>query len=84
MILNDTVSTKQYNTINVMIVNFPFLDGDFPRRPYYGDYISQPIRFARASSYHDSDFNSRNKFLNAELLQKGYRYHTLPKAFFRI
>ena len=41
MILNDTVSTKQYNTINVMIVNFPFLDGDFPRRPYYGDYISQ-------------------------------------------
>ena len=30
------------------IVNFPFLDGDIPRRPSYGVYISQLIRFARA------------------------------------
>ena len=29
------------------IVNFPFLDGDVPRRPSYGVYISQHIRFAR-------------------------------------
>ena len=28
-------------------VNFPFLDGDVPRRPSYGVYISQLIRFAR-------------------------------------
>ena len=28
------------------IVNFPFLDGDVPRRPSYGVYISQLIRFA--------------------------------------
>ena len=27
------------------IVNFPFLDGDVPRRPSYGVYISQLIRF---------------------------------------
>ena len=27
-------------------VNFPFLDGDFPRRPSYEVYISQLIRFA--------------------------------------
>ena len=26
---------------------FPFLDGDVPRRPSYGVYISQLIRFAR-------------------------------------
>ena len=25
------------------IVNFPFLDGDVPRRASYGVYISQPI-----------------------------------------
>ena len=41
-------------------VNFPFLDGDVPRRPSYGVYISQLIRFARASS-HYHDFISRNK-----------------------
>ena len=34
-----------------VIVNFPFLDGEVPRRPYYAVYISQLIPFARASSY---------------------------------
>ena len=33
------------------IVNFPFSDGDVPRSTFYGVYISQLIRFARASSY---------------------------------
>ena len=32
------------------IVNFQFLDGDIPRSTSYGVYISQLIRFARASS----------------------------------
>ena len=32
------------------IINFPFLDEDIPRRTSYGVYISQFIRFARASS----------------------------------
>ena len=43
-------------------------------------YISQLIRFARASS-HVTDFNNRNKFLTAKLLKQGYRYHKLRKAF---
>ena len=47
------------------IVNFQFLDGDVPRSTYYGVYISQLIRLARASSY-VADFNTRNKFLNSE------------------
>ena len=29
------------------LVNFPFLDGDIPRRASYGVYISQLTRFAR-------------------------------------
>ena len=62
------------------IVNFPFLDGDVPRSPSYGVYISQLIRFARVSS-HVSDFNARNKSLTAKLLHQGYRYHKLRKAF---
>ena len=62
------------------IVNFPFLDGDVPRRTSYGVYISQLIRFARASS-NLNDFNYRNKALTAELLRQGYRYFKLRKAF---
>ena len=57
-ISNDTVSTKFYDKrvdFNFDIVNFPFLDGDVPRRTSYGVYISQLIRFARASS-NISDF----------------------------
>ena len=42
------------------IVNFPFLDGDGPRRPSYGVYISQLIGFARVCS-HVHAFNTRNK-----------------------
>ena len=82
-IYNDTVSTKIYDKrddFDFDIVNFPFLDGDVPRRPSYGVYISQLIRFARASSHVD-DFNNRNRFLTAKLLKQGYRYHKLRKAF---
>ena len=42
------------------IVNFPFLDSDVPRRPSYGVYISQLIRFANGSSHVDV-LNARNK-----------------------
>ena len=52
-ISNDIVSTKIYDTrddIDFEIVNFPFLNGDVTRTTSYGVYISQHIRFARASS----------------------------------
>ena len=49
---------------NFVIVNFPFLDGDVPRSPSYGVYITQLIRFARVCSNVD-DFNNRNLFLTA-------------------
>ena len=62
------------------IVNFPFLDGDVPWRTSYGVYISQLIRFARASS-NLNDFNFRKKALTAKLLRQGYRYFKLHKAF---
>ena len=81
--LNNIVSTKKYDKrddFNFDIVNFPFLDGDVPQRPSYGVYISQLIRFARASS-HVTDFNNRNKFLTAKLIKQGYRYLKLRKAF---
>ena len=82
-ISNGTVSTKIYDkrdNFDSDIVKFPFLDGDVPRRTSNGVYISQIIRFARASS-NISDFNCRNKALTAKLLRQGYRYFKLRKAF---
>ena len=82
-ISNGTVSTKIYNKrddFDFDIVNFPFLDGDVPRRTSYGVYISQLIRFARASS-NLNDFNYRNKALTAKLLRQGYLYFKFRKAF---
>ena len=61
-------------SFNFEIVNFPFLDGDVPRSPSFGVYISQLIRFARVCSNVD-DFNNKNLFLTAKLLKQGYRYH---------
>ena len=80
---NDIVSTKIYDKwddFNFDIVNFQFLDGDVPRSPSYGVYISQLIRFARASS-HVTDFNIHNKFLTAKLFKQCYGYHKLFIAF---
>ena len=59
---------------------FPFLDGDVPRSPSYGVYISQLICFARVCS-NVNDFNNRNLFLTAKLLKQGYLYHKIRKAF---
>ena len=64
---NGTVSTKLYdkrNDFDFDIINFPFLDGDVPRRTSYGVYISQLIRLARFSS-NLNDFNYSNKALTA-------------------
>ena len=63
------------------IVYFLFFDGDVPRFPSSGVCISQLIRFARACSSVD-DFNNVNKLMTSKLLQQGYRYHKLRKAFF--
>ena len=73
-ISNGFVSSKIYDKrddFDFDIVNFPFLDGDVPRRPSYGVSISQLIRLARVCSHVD-DINTRNKCLTAKLLKQGY------------
>ena len=80
---NDIVSTKIYDKrddFNFDIVTYLLLHGDVPRRPSYGVFISQLIRFARAS-LHVTDFNNQSKVLTAKLLKQGYRYHKLHRAF---
>ena len=82
-ISNGFVSSKIYDKrddFDFDIVNYPFLDGDVPRRPSYGVYFSQLINFARVCS-HVYDFNTRNKCLTAKLLKQVNRYHKLRKAF---
>ena len=85
-ISNGFVSSKIYDKrddFDFDIVKFLFLDGDVPRRPSYGVYISQLIRFARVCS-HVEDFNARNKCLTVKLLKQGNRYHKLKKAFSKL
>ena len=70
------VSSKIYDkrdNFKFEIENFQFLDGNVPRSPSYGVYISQLISFARVCSNID-DFNNKNLFLTAKLLKQGYRY----------
>ena len=71
-ITNGIVSSKIYDKrydFNFEIVNFTFLDGDVPRSPSSGVYISQLIRFARVCSNVD-DFNNGNVFRTAKLLNR--------------
>ena len=83
-IANGFVSSKiddKRDDFDFDIVNFPFLDGDVPRRASYGVYVSKLIRFASVFN-HEADFKARNKCLTAKILQQGYRYHKLRKTFF--
>ena len=68
------------NYFHFETVNLPFLDGDVPRSPSIGVYISQLIRFAKGCS-NINNFNNRNLFFTATFLQQGYRYHKIRKAF---
>ena len=62
-----------------MIVNFPFLAGDVPRTTSYG--ASLDLFALLGCLVILADFNARNRSLTAKLLQHGYRYHILRKAF---
>ena len=84
-IANGFVTSKIYDKrddFDFDMVNFPFLDGDLPRRASYGVYMyfSQLIRFARVCN-HIAYVNARNKCLTAKHLQQGYRYHKVRKTF---
>ena len=69
------LSTKIYDKrddFNFKIINFPNMCSNIPASPAYGVYISQLIRYARASS-HYSDFLKRHLHLRNRLLDQGYK-----------
>ena len=84
-IVNGEIQTSVYDKrddFGFNIVNFPWLDGDVPRLPSYGIYISQLIRYARACT-NVSDFHSKNIRITKKLLGQGYRFHKLVKTFWK-
>ncbi|KAK3102689.1 hypothetical protein FSP39_013152 [Pinctada imbricata] len=58
---------------NFSITNFPFLSSNIPSSPAYGVFISQLIRYARASTkYMYTDFVLRARRLSDKLFSQGY------------
>ena len=83
------ISTKIYDKrddFNFKIINFPNMCSNIPASPAYGVYISQLIRYARASSIY-SDFLKRHLHLRNRLLDQGYAdiriIRSLKKFIFR-
>ena len=50
---------------NFDIVNFPFLSSNIPQSPAYGFFVSQLIRYARASTLYE-DFIMRSQLLTSK------------------
>jgi hypothetical protein len=68
------LSTKIYDKrddFNFKFINFPNMCSNIPASPAYGVYISQLIRYVRASSNY-SDFLQRHLYLRNRLLDQGY------------
>ena len=85
----DQISIKIYDKrddFNFKIINFPNMCSNIPASPAYGVYISQLIRYARASSNY-SDFLKRHLHLRNRLLDQGYKkihlIRSLKKFIFR-
>ena len=83
------ISTKIYDKrhdFNFKIINFPNMCSNIPASHAYGVYISQLIRYARASSNY-SDFLKRHLHLRNRLLDQGYEkirlIRSLKKFIFR-
>jgi hypothetical protein len=86
---SDQIRTKIYDKrddFNFKIINFPNMCSNIPASPAYGVYISQLIRYVRASSNY-SDFLKRHLHLRNRLLDQGYAkillIRSLKKFIFR-
>ena len=69
------LSTKIYDKwddFNFKIINFPNMYNNIPASPAYGVYISQLVRYARASSNY-SDFLKCHFYLRNRQLDQGYK-----------
>jgi hypothetical protein len=83
--LSTTIYDKR-DDFNFKIINFPNMCSNLPASPAYGVYISQLIRYARASSNY-FDFLKRHLHLRNRLMDQGYKkirlIRSLKKFIFR-
>ena len=83
--LSTKIYDKRYD-FNFKNINFPNICSNIPASPAYGVYISQLIRYARASRNY-SDFLRRHPYLRNRLLDQGYinirLFQSLKKFIFR-
>ncbi|KAK3093042.1 hypothetical protein FSP39_010438, partial [Pinctada imbricata] len=68
--MNTSLYDKR-DDFNFSIKNFPFLSSNIPSSPSYGVFISQMIRYARASTKY-TNFVLRARRLSDKLLSQGY------------
>ena len=68
------------DNFNFDIVNFPFLCSNIPQSPANGVFVSQLIRYARASSMYE-DFIMRSQLLSSKLLKQGFTRNRLIATF---
>ncbi|KAK3095093.1 hypothetical protein FSP39_010192 [Pinctada imbricata] len=81
--MNTSLYDKR-DDFNFSITNFPFLNSNIPSSPAYGVFISQLIRYARASTKY-TDFVPRARRLSDKLLSQGYvcdRLTSSPRKFY--
>ena len=65
---------------NFDTVNFPLLSSNIPQSLAYGVFVSQLIRYARASSLYE-DFIMRSQLLTSKLLKQGFTRNRLIATF---
>lgn len=73
-IINKKFVTSLYDKrkdFNFKIVNYPFLCGNVPKRPSYGVFLSQVVRFSRVCMEYQC-FISECRMLVRKLLTQGY------------
>ena len=85
-VVNSVLKFMISGTTSILKSNFPNMCSNIPASPAYGVYISQLIRYARASSNY-SDFLKRHLHLRNMLLDQGYKkirlIRSLKKFIFR-
>ena len=82
-IRHNVLHTKLYDKrddFNFEIINFPYLCSNIPSAPAYGVYISQLLRYCRASDSYE-DFLVRHSSLAIKLMRQGFSENRLVRSF---
>ena len=81
-IVDSVIHVKTYDkreAFNFEIVNFPDLSGNIPKKPAYGIYSSQIIRYARSCSRRE-DLINRVQELTQKLAKKNFKINELKST----